>query len=113
MRGPFSGGSSPIQLSTDRAVSLGVIVTELVTNACKYAYPEAQSGDVRVVVETPANSRLVIRVEDDGMGWTGEGAIKGTGIGTRVIKAMSQTLRADLRYLHGKAGTVAELSIQT
>ena len=108
----FRGISSPVHLSTDRAVSLGVIVTELVTNACKYAYGGAQSGEVRVVIEYSHDSRLVVRVEDDGVGWSGEGKITGTGIGTRVIKAMSQTLRADLRYLPTGAGTVAELSIQ-
>jgi len=108
----FSGVPSPVHLSTDRAVSLGVIVTELVTNACKYAYGPSESGEVRVVVRHPGDSALVIRVEDDGVGWMGEGAIKGTGIGTRVIKAMAQTLHANLRYVPASPGTVAELSIQ-
>jgi two-component sensor histidine kinase len=106
----FSGVPSPVHLSTDRAVCLGVIVTELVTNACKYAYG-AEAGEVRVAVKHPDNSALIVRVEDDGVGWTGEGATRGTGIGTRVIKAMAQTLHADLRYLPADSGTVAELSI--
>ena len=107
----FSGVSSPVRLSTDRAVSLGVIVTELVTNACKYAYECSEPGEVRVTVQHSGDSALVVRVEDDGVGWTGEGPIKGTGIGSRVVKAMAQTLRADLRYLPAAPGTVAELSI--
>jgi two-component sensor histidine kinase len=107
----FSGAESPVHLSTDRAVCLGVIVTELVTNACKYAYEDAATGAVRVVVRHPGDGALVVRVEDDGVGWTGEGTIRGTGIGTRVVKSMAQTLHADLNYLPASPGTVAELSI--
>jgi two-component sensor histidine kinase/CheY-like chemotaxis protein len=109
----FLGVSHPVHLTTDRAVSLGVIVTELVTNACKYAYAEEQSGEVRIAIEKPADSKLIVRVEDDGVGWRGEGPPKGTGIGSRVIKAMSQTLHADLNYMPASAGTVAELLLPT
>jgi two-component sensor histidine kinase len=109
----FLGASAPVHLSTDRAVSLGVIVTELVTNACKYAYGDEDCGEVRVVIANSGDSNLVVRVEDDGVGWLGEGPIRGTGIGTRVIRAMSQTLHASLNYLPAGNGTVAELSLST
>lgn len=102
----------PLRLPTDKAVSVGVIVNELVTNAAKYAYRDRAAGEIRVRASQPAPGRFEIVVEDDGIGWTGEGKIQGTGIGTRVIAATATGLGATLAYDEVPQGTRARLQIE-
>lgn len=104
--------AEPIRLATDKAVSLGVVVTELVTNAYKYAYPAETQGEIRVEVKREGPDTLSLCVEDDGVGWTGEGEAKGTGLGSRIIRAMASNLRSGLTYAPGRIGTRAVLSFQ-
>ncbi len=100
--------ADPIALPTDRAVSLGVIVTELVSNACKYAYP-AGSGEVRVALHREGEDVFLLAVEDDGVGLSGEIAPGGTGVGTKLIRAMAQSLQSVVVYDPAHRGTRATL----
>lgn len=87
-------------MPTEKVASLGVIVTELVTNAVKYAYSDREPGEVRVSMSRDGEVvRLV--VEDDGIGWTGTGKPQGTGLGSRIVRAMAHSLDADVAYGEG------------
>lgn len=89
--------AAPLLVDTDKAVSLGVIVTELVTNAFKYAYPDGVNGPIRVRIER-AGREARLTVEDEGIGWSGVGTPKGSGLGTRIVEAMARNLQADLIF---------------
>lgn len=101
----------PLHVPTDRAVSLGVIVTELVTNAFKYAYGET-GGEVRVGFTRLDAENALLFVEDDGIGWRGEGPVRGTGLGSKIIGAMATSLGARLDYAARAVGTRAELLVR-
>ena len=101
----------PFAMPTDRAVSVGMIVTELLTNAYKYAYPGRADGEVRVRLQPQDNGTAVLAIEDDGVGWSGSGPAKGTGLGSRIVQAMALNLGSSLSYGDGRAGTRAEIVI--
>ena len=99
-------------IPTDRAVSVGMIVTELLTNAFKYAYPDKHDGEVRLIVRRSDEQTAVLIVEDDGIGWNGQGVAKGTGLGSRIVKAMASTLGSTINYGDGIGGTRTTLVLQ-
>ena len=102
--------AEPIRLATDRAVSLGVIVNELITNACKYAYAPGEEGEVRVSLVHADAGKLRLTVEDDGRGLASGAAAQGTGLGARVIRAMADSLGAELAYDPSHRGVRASLT---
>lgn len=90
---------------TDRAVSVGMIVTELLTNAYKYAYPADGGGEIRLSMRRDDDRNAVLTVEDDGVGWDGSGPAKGTGLGSRIVRAMASNLGTTIIYGNGIGGT--------
>jgi two-component sensor histidine kinase len=104
--------AEPLRLPTDRAVSVGIIVTELVSNACKYAYDEGQAGEVRIGLAAEGASDFRLTVEDDGRGLRPGEDPKGTGLGTLLIAAMAKGLRSEVSLAPGAAGVSATLIAQ-
>lgn len=93
----------PVDMDPDRAVAAGIIVTELVINAMKYAYPGA-TGPIRVALRRPAEGRITLCVEDDGVG-SAQQTTGSTGIGRLIIDAMADKLGASLALDDSHRGT--------
>lgn len=102
----------PVSISADRAVSVGMVVTELVTNAFKYAYGEEGDGEIRVRLRKLGEESALLSVEDDGIGMRLEEAPRGTGLGSRIIKSMAMSLGSGISYKDVSRGTHAEVPVQ-
>jgi two-component sensor histidine kinase/CHASE3 domain sensor protein len=98
----------PLSLPTDASINLGVVVTEWVTNAFKYAYPD-RSGEVRVSLKSSSDGQAELSVEDKGVGRVSGGASQGTGLGTRIVNAVAATMGAEIEYTSRQPGTRARL----
>jgi two-component sensor histidine kinase len=119
----LSATSQSHPLSAERAVPLGLVVNETVTNALKYAFPEERTGIVQVRFAREAGE-YVLSVTDDGIGLPPEGEVdgappaappRGAGLGTRLLRSLAAQLRGQFarRPGEGGRGTVVELRFPT
>ena len=93
-------------LPTDRAIPIGLIVNELVTNAVKYAFPGETRGTVRVVLKRLPEG-LLLTVADDGQGLDPRRA--DSGLGGRLVEGFAQQLGAQVERESGSQGTTVRL----
>ena len=99
---------APVKLRTDASISLGIIVAEWVTNAFKYAYPTG-GGEVRIRLVRLDDGICELTVSDDGVGRKRDAATQGTGLGTRIVGATAQGMRAVVDYVDMPVGTTARI----
>jgi len=93
------------QIGSDKAVSIGLIVTELVINAIKYAFP-THKPDARVEIGFESNGEdWVLTVADNGVGkdLDGEPTSKG-GLGTVIVEALVKQLEARIEIASSADG---------
>ena len=82
--------------SADVSVSLGLIVTELVINALKHAFPGGRSGTI-VVGYSSHGPNWTLTVRDDGVGMPKDAASATPGLGTRIVEALAKQLQARIQ----------------
>ena len=87
-------------LSAMQCHRLGLIVTELVTNAAKHAFPDKKGGLIRVEA-LHRNRCWRITVTDDGRGATAP--MQGTG--GRILESLARSIRAQLQFEACQGGT--------
>ncbi len=59
-------------LDIDKAIPLGLIVNELVSNSLKYAFPDSGKGTIAISLSRSESGGLILKVGDDGIGIQGE-----------------------------------------
>ncbi len=93
-----------VLVSTDRAIRMALLVTELITNAIKYAYPRNQKGSVAVSLSLVQSGEIKITIRDEGVGVPESYEIdKSKGLGMRISVALAEQLGAKLSVVHQRA----------
>ena len=89
----------PVRMIARRASALGVLVNEMISNACKHGFPEGRGGRVTVVGRRASITRYAITCIDDGVGGEADRAAQATGpkgLGTRIMEASAAQLDGTL-----------------
>lgn len=95
-------------VNADISVSLGLIVTELVINSLKHAFPGGRKG--RIVVGYHAHGpNWTLSVSDDGVGMPTDAASATPGLGTSIVEALARQLKARVQLVAGHPGTTVSV----
>ncbi len=100
-----------ITIKTDRAISIALIVNELITNAAKYAYNNDTGGKIWINVDRNSQDSFSITVRDEGAGLPADFDLKkATGLGMRIVTAFSKQVDATIEVRSLEPGTEFVLS---
>ncbi len=89
-----------------KAVPCGLIVTELVLNAFKYAFPGEAEGILKVILKKDVDNKAVLIVKDNGIGIKQEQLYKEENLGTSIVRTLAED------QLQGKIELKRNLSIK-
>lgn len=85
----------PLTLDVKRAIPLGLIITEILTNALKHAFTGREKGNIWIKLQT-IDRELRIEMADDGVGFSNISTEGTTSLGMEIIRGLADQLDARL-----------------
>jgi two-component sensor histidine kinase len=86
-------------LPAEQAVALGLLVSEIITNALKYAHPAGVAGAIAIEASTDDDGTIVIEVGDDGVGLPDDiDPLQSQSLGFRTIRLLARQLGASISF---------------
>ncbi|QUJ77572.1 PAS domain-containing protein [Sulfitobacter albidus] len=100
------------ETAMETATQLGLIVSEIMTNAMQHAFVGRESGLVEVRIKRMSNDVLRVQIADDGIGMA-EGVEwpQGGSLGGRIVRQLVSGLRAELSLERGLQGTLISIDV--
>lgn len=90
-----------IELDSSRAVPVGLILNEAVSNAIKHAFPENKEGLIDIKLYRSATNNIILSIKDNGVG--AEEDLNDndfSSLGIKLIKGFSTELKAKLKFVN-------------
>jgi PAS domain S-box-containing protein len=98
-----------LSLNLDQAITVGLIINELVSNAMKHAFSSLPAGEISVTTETADERHLILRIADNGVGLPVETHPETSGrLGLLLVSNLSRQLDGQLR-MKSENGTHFEI----
>lgn len=95
-----------IDIKVDDAISIALIIVELITNSAKYAYPAGVNGKIWVRIQREGDKNILIAVRDEGAGFPDKfDPQKSRGLGMRIIQAFAKQLNTSLAFNNRSPGS--------
>src|ERR1700686_1345103 len=98
--------------TSEQAVSMGLIATELVINALKHAFPEGTKGTIIVGFESTASAwRLFVSDDGVGIGTHLADAPARSGLGTSILEALTRKLGGRVATAAASPGATVSVTV--
>jgi two-component sensor histidine kinase/PAS domain-containing protein len=99
-----------VSVDLDQAVSCGLIINELVSNALKHAFPDGREGRITVELKMTPEKLIALRVADDGVGIPPGADIHQTGtLGHQLVFMLAEKLHGTVEVFR-ESGTVFQIA---
>ncbi|MFK7969898.1 MAG: tetratricopeptide repeat protein [Bacteroidia bacterium] len=99
-----------VEADVDKAIPIGLILNELITNAFKYAFEGKMRGNIALNMSLDAQQNFSLSVQDDGVGISDSDQKKGKSFGMKLVRSLSKGLNAKLE-VQGQHGTQVSILI--
>ena len=101
-----------VTLPLDQATSIGLVLSEMLTNAFQHAFEGRDTGQVEVRVTRLSDQALRLTVSDDGVGLP-EGCRwpEGDSLGGRLVRSFLTSMDASLDVRRGGTGTIVTVDV--
>jgi len=101
--------SEEVFFDLDTAVPCGLILTELISNALKYAFPAGETGEVKIDLHSMEGGLLCLTVGDNGIGFPdGFDLEKSNSLGMGLVSDLTRQLKGKVQ-LHNESGATARI----
>jgi len=97
----------PIQIASDRAAPLGLVLNEVLTNAIKHGFSGGRDGTLTAVARREDNMGI-ISISDDGVGMPS--SVRTEGLGRTLISRLSRQVGAKANWTDARPGTTVTIS---
>lgn len=96
-----------LELNMDTAVPIGLILTELLSNALKHAFPPGKKGEIHIVVLTGIPGKLTLEVRDNGVGIPPHINVpESQSLGLQLVHLLTQQVKGTIEIKRNKGTTV-------
>jgi two-component sensor histidine kinase len=95
-----------LQLDISKAVPLGLIINEIITNAFKHAFKDQQQGELSITLKNRGADIYALEIRDSGVGLPPDFDVEQSrSLGMKLIKGLSEQIHARLQVSSTRTGT--------
>ncbi|WP_052049900.1 PAS domain S-box protein [Leptolyngbya sp. KIOST-1] len=105
---------APCHLDIETALPCGLMLTELISNSFKYAFPQGRTGEVAIVSRLSPDGQVTIRLEDNGVGLPEEMDLQQvSSLGLSLVRNLTQQIGGRVEIMPQSVGTGFQISFPT